>query len=311
MAAIELAGRVLDMCPPVAATKTLTGTDAQPSGPTGAQHNFELGGAHAEVAPGGSGTFSIKGVRDGTNDLVAWAPGTSAADKIAIVRDINQPDGASLEPINLSADGTNQSLTLATVTNPLAAETYLFSQYYLTTSACTMNPIGTFVQPKGTSGAIHGVPASIQRVTDFHMVSVLGTATPFARTATVSYHAAASVSIALPPSLDTPGTTRLAGPYLRFSASFANLSAEFNRSIEIVANDGVSRIDISTTAAASGLSNVSLVVPDFTGVDGWSNAFASAPGATITAVATATGGDTSALCSEGARTVLSAVAFQF
>ena len=311
MAATELAGRVLDMCPPVAATKTIAGTDAHPPGPLASQHNFELGSAHAEIAPGGPANFSLTGVRDGTHDLVAWATGTSQADKLAIVRDLNLADGGSLDPIDMGTDGTNQILALATVTNPLASETFVFTQYYLTTSACTMNPIGTFTQPRGPSGVIHGVPVSIQRPTDFHMVSVLGIGAPFARTATLSYHTGGGVSIVMPSTLAAPSVTRLAGPYLRFTASFGDVSGEFDRSIELVASDGTNRIDISTTAAASGLSNVSLSVPDFSGVAGWSNTFAIASGASVGTTATATGGDSAALCSEGARTVSSVVAFQF
>jgi hypothetical protein len=310
MAATELAGRVLDMCPPVAAAKVLTGNEILP-GPLLSQHNFELGGAHAQIGPGSPATFSLNGVRDGPNDLVAWVQGPSLTDKIAIVRDVNLPDGGSLEPLNLSVDGTNQLLTLATVTNPLASETFVFTQYYLTTAACTMNPIGTFAQPNGPSGAIHGVPASIQRPTDFHMVSVQGTGAPFTRTATSSYHNGGAVSIVLPSALTAPSVTRLTGPYLRFSASFGDVSGEFDRSIGFVAGDGTNRIDVSTTVAASGLSNVSLSVPDFSGVAGWSNAFAIASGASVTTTATVTGGDSGALCSEGARTVSSAVTLQF
>ena len=285
MAATELAGRVLDMCPPVGATKTVRGTDT-PVGPNGPQHDFEFGGAHTEIAPAGPANFSLNGVRDGTHDLIAWAPGTSQADKILIVRDLNVPDGGSLDPINLNIDGTNQSLTLATVSNPLASETFVFNQYYLTTSACTMNPIGSFSQTRGPAGAIHGVPVSIQRPTDFHMVSVLGNGASFARTATLSYHAPSAVSIVLPSALTPPSVTRLTGPYLRFTASFGDVSAEFDRSIELVASDGTNRIDISTTAAASGLSNVSLSVPDFSGVAGWSNTFALASGVPVGATAT-------------------------
>jgi hypothetical protein len=143
------------------------------------------------------------------------------------------------------------------------------------------------------------------------MVSVQGTGAPFTRTATLSYHNGGAVSIVLPSALTAPSVTRLTGPYLRFSASFGDVSGEFDRSIGFVAGDGTNRIDVSTTVAASGLSNVSLSVPDFSGVAGWSNAFAIASGASVTTTATVTGGDSGALCSEGARTVSSAVTLQF
>jgi len=310
MATTELVGQVFDMCPPITATRTLAGTDATPPGPNASQHNFELGGAHAQIAPGGSADFSMNGVRDGVNDLIMWTPGSSTSDKILIVRDVDLPDGGSLGPIKLS-DGTNQSLNLATVTNPLESETFVFSQYYLTTSLCTMNPIGTSAPAKGASGVIHGVPADIQRATDFHMVSVVGAGLPIARTATASYHTGGSVSITLPSAISPPEVTRLAGPYLRFSASFGTVSGEFNRSIGIIARDALNQVDISTTVAASGSSGVSLSLPDFSGVAGWSNAFAIGSTSAVTATVTLAGGQPSALCTEGARTVSSSVSLQF
>jgi hypothetical protein len=314
MSAGELAGQVFDMCPPVAVAKTIAGIDAQAPGPGGPQHNFELGGAHAEIAPGAalpSVSFSLSGVRDGIHDLVAWATGASASDKVEIIRDINLADGGSLEPVNLGRDGMNQSLNLATVTNPLSAETYTFSQYYLTTSACTMNPIGTFVQTKGASGVIHGVPGIVQRPTDFHMVSVLGIVQPVSRTATLSYHDGGNVNVALPSPIAKPDIARLVGPYMRFSAAFADLSGEFDSSVGIIVSDATNRVDISTTIAASGRSNISLAIPDFSGVAGWNNSFAIAAGASVTAIVTATGGPAGARCSEGARSVSSSLTFQF
>ena len=295
-----------DLCPPVVTTgsKTVTGSGAHVG--ANESYTYNLGGVSTTsttVAP----NFQLLGVPEGTHDLVVWGSPTITGARGLIRRDQNLPDGESLGLIDLV--GTEAFAPLrpnVTQSGAFQANDVLsHSMSYLTTPACTENRLYT-TGATGTVTVMLGVPDNLQRPTDFHMISVTVTGTSRSRMATVVFNRMQARTVAIPPLNGAPTITSLNGSYRRLQLVASGISSVYNGSMTFRYTTGLKSMTIRASAQYVASAVVSLLMPDFSTVSGWQDAYAVPAGAGGSWTFTTDGGALSApLCTEGRTTILS------
>jgi hypothetical protein len=180
---------------------------------------------------------------------------------------------------------------------------------YLTTAACTANPLYSFAT-SGTfsNGTVNfslgflGVPDASQRPTDFHLATALLSAGSSSRSIAMAFHSFSARTIALPPLMPAPVVTVIPGGYKRLQSTVSSLPAAYDRAATLRYADGARAMSMSATSGYVGGTNFVLAMPDFSGTSGWSNSFAIDANATGTWTFDVEGGSAGAtLCNEGAR----------
>jgi uncharacterized membrane protein len=296
----ELTAGPITMCPAPSPTKTIVGTALHTTTSANEQATYYLGGGIG-ASTGAAPSFTIRGVAEGKHDLVGWAAILGA--RGLIQRDIDLPDGGSVGAVNWSGPGsfTPQRATL-NILGFLGDVTGSHGMSYLTTTACSESPFYS-----GAGGAMFGVPESLQRESDFHLVTIVAATTAGARTRTArtAFHTMSDRSVSLPPALSaTPAIVTLPGSYRRLQATFGDIPAVYNGSAGLEYGDGTKTMSVSASIASTGLAAVAVAMPDFSGVSGWQTAFAIPGGASGTSTASLDGGtSTGSLCAEGERRI--------
>jgi len=292
-----------------------------------------MGGGGA-VAVGTSGSsLGMVGVKDGAQDLTAYRYNfpDDSADRVIIRRDQNVAGGATLPSLNLavgSAEAVKTDTAKTLLTGLIAQEIPTFGLAYLTGAACEPNlfKIWASVVPRNATDSIllPGVPASIQRATDFHEFLMttgsgsenpgslmLGTPLPYAplpnaRTTRVFYHSVARRTVSLGATLSQPTVTKISAPYARLQA-VVTIPADYTSSVTIDYGTGQSEPSVSFLATLGWLgatagspTPVAVALPDFSAVAGWDNTWAPSSSRTIAWNVTATGTNISTTqCVEG------------
>lgn len=266
-----------------------------------------LGGAFSQA---GSlfPTFNLVGVPSGDRDLVGYRLGglPTTADRIIIRRDQNIASGGSLGALDFgTAEAVIPATGTLTVSGLAGGEALLETMTYLTRSSC--DPAMLYQVGAGTSNrTMIGVPPSLQRPDDFHMVKLAASTATTSRYLQESFHTMANRTTALGGVLGSPAVTVLAGTYKRLEATFG-LPLEYTSSatFRYLQTSGTPRIvQLVATPGWVGALSATLTMPDFTGVAGWLDSWA--PGAAVTApwTITAAGGDVgTSSCREGARVI--------
>ena len=237
----------------------------------------------------GNGSFSISNTLEGTHDFVAhlsaitpgavnylWGPN----DRVILIRD-RVGDGSSVGTINLSTGATVVPGTL-TVADLAAGENIYPKMYYRTGASCDQ---AQFISPyevqTGAPVSMYGVPANLQRASDFHELEIVSRATNgWARSRWESFHTMANRSVTLG-QLSLATVTKVPATYLRMRAAF-NLPAGYNAGVLFDYTDmpdgpfgdpgtGFTKISASF-AYLGGPGDYVLEIPDMTGVAGWSDA---------------------------------------
>lgn len=285
--------------------KTVTGTVAN----LGATQvgSVSLGGAFAAPTPA-SPNFTLNNVQSGANDLVAFAHDITggASDRGVIVRDLNPPAGGSVGTIDFTG-GSSFAAAAATITvgGTVGGETLTQGMSYKTGSACFQAPLYGGGLVTGSSFTAYGIPASAQRGSDLHAISVsaIDGTTSF-RTAIEYFGALTARTVNLPTALPAPTIGTLAGPYKR-------LQFQYTLPTEYAQTAVVNYIDIAAanaflmfaTAGYLGSQAVNLSAPDFSGVSGWSNTWAPGSSATVTWTTSGAGSTLTTGCTAGGRIV--------
>lgn len=266
----ELTAGPINLCPP-SGSKTITGVGVHLTNnagvPTGDENHYSLGGATA-TSSGFNPNFAIVGVRNGRQDLVVTGvSGASLLNRAVIRRDLDLPDGGSLGQVNLSPSG-GESFLLAQSTLTVSGT---FGQIphemrYLTTPDCVVNPMYTSLI--GTT--MLGVPDAVQRATDFHWVRAFDNSPTLQRSTTLVFHQFLSRIVTLPQTIPAPPVSAIAGVAKRLSAFVADIPTIYGDAITLQFSDAQRRtMTVLATAAYTGRSNVTIAMPDLSGVSGW------------------------------------------
>jgi hypothetical protein len=270
------------------------------------------------VATVTSPSYTFFNVKDGPHDLIAyrWASPDVSTDRVILRRDQNISNSGSAANLDLS---TSSAEGVTTATAPFALvgvqsfDNLTFATAYLTGASCDVSLFKIWA-PNAATGTLRsvtvpGVPAAQQRTTDFHELLVttgnggenpgtlmLGTPTSFAilppaRTTRLFLHTLAADTLTLGAPFGVPPTvTTIPGAYTRLQAQFT-MPSDYQTSMTLDFGTGQSNPAVSLTASFGwmGGSTSTLTVPDFSGVAGWSNAWAPVTGTAVAWSLTATG----------------------
>ena len=272
----ELTAKTLDMCPPPTGSgpKTITGLGVHSSALE--QFSYSLGGAIA-VSSGASPSFSLVGVREGVHDLIGWGMTAGVLGlRGYLLRDLDLPNGASLGSVDLTGVGSFAPV------RPLLTVVFNFgdlvshSMSYLTTPACTVNPL--YIGAFGTSAVMSGVPGPLQRVDDFHLLTVTALGSGRTRVLTQTFRAMTARTLTLPPLLGVPVIATVPASYMVLQATVGSIPLAYNGSVTFRYVAGTRSMSVSASVGYAGTSFVALSIPDFSAVPGWPNASAIGPG---------------------------------
>jgi len=295
----ELAASPIDLCGIRAGTNVVTGTAQHTT--SSEFYTYDLGGG-VGTSTTNAPNITINSVRDGVHDLVAFGS-QLATGRAYIARDIEVPRTTSLGVVELAGpNGFGVSRAGVNVIGPVSGDELVQSMSYLTTSACTVNPLYSNSFFGSLSSQTLGFPASVQRPTDFHMMTVTANRTGQVRTTTLTFHTFGNVTLTLPPLLTTPTLEVVAGPYLRERVTFSTIPAIYNSSVSLRYTEGRHVMQVVASIAYAGAGNPVLTMPDLSGVAGWQNSYAYATGAAGTWFASADGSNGGAPCTEGRAT---------
>jgi len=303
----EMTGAVLNFCGAAATGKTVNATVANL--PAGAQGRVSFGGGFAATLA--NGPVQLTNVLNGSHDLVAYAGqllGPSATDRVFLARGQNPASGGSLGTVDFAGTGsfvvTPGTITLA---GGAGGETYSQGMFYLTGSCVTsvLYPIGTF---SGSPFTAYGIGTANQAASDLHRLTVTAIqGTTDFRIVTEDFKNIGNRTMTLPAALGAVTASNAGGPYKR-PMVVSTFPAELNSSAvmtfldQTVAGKGGF---ISATAAWLGGLNVSLTLPDFSALAGWSNAWAPATGDQVQWTLSGSGTNLTSACQEGGRLVSS------
>lgn len=226
-----------------------------------------------------NGPVQLNDVLDGPQDLVASAvplAGPTGSNRMFLARGLNPASGGSLGTIDFAGAGSfTPTAALITLVGGAAGETYSQSMLYVTGPAGVVSQLydGAF---GGSSFTAFGVGAAYQVSTDLHN---LGVTASMGSTATryvgESFHTMAPRTMTLPSALGTVTVLDAGGPYLR-PMLVTTLPADLNSASAWYCDQTVKGkcVFVKATAAWLGGRDVSLTLPDFSGLAGWSNAWA-------------------------------------
>ena len=296
MTQVELSASPIDLCPLKTGTNTVTGTGQYVTGSD--FFTYDLGGG-VGTSSSLSPSITINGVRDGIHDLVAFGSQLSTG-RAYIARDIDVPRTTSLGAVELGGPNAfGVSRALVNVNGPVSGDALVQTMSYLTTSACTVNQLYSTGFFGALSSQTLGFPQSVQRPTDFHMMTVTAGRTGQVRVVALTFHTFGNVTLTLQPLLGTPTLESLAGPYQRERATFGVIPAGYNSSVSLRYTEGRHTMLVTASLAYAGANNPVLTMPDLSGVAGWQSSFAYATGAAGSWSASADGSNGGAPCTEG------------
>jgi predicted lipoprotein with Yx(FWY)xxD motif len=287
--------------------KTVTGSVAG-VGPAEAVGVY-LGGRFG-VATAAAPSFTVSGIPTGTYDLVVTRSGgvPSASDRGIMRQNQDLATGTNLGVLDMSGPESFALATGSITVNGHPTGGILAVPFVLISGAsCTASAI-TGYSPPASPFLMIGFPDNKIRATDMHMLTVISTSTVVgSRFVTEVFHTIGARTIDLPPEL-VPTVTPVAGSYKQLNATL-NLPATYNRSTTLgyVVFSGGAQYQVALTATNAwlGTGSVSLLTPNFSGVNGWNDAWAPAANATASWTLTATGSDLApdaSLCTPGQRT---------
>lgn len=293
------------ICPvPSSTNKTIHGTV---SGLTFGQEAYIGLGGGGSFASSASPSFAIGSVADGAHDLVAYSHRDSydSEDRLIIRRDLNLADGDTLDPIKFDS---TEAYPLVETAIPVIGLTgselgVNWFETYNTGSSCDRSNLidANFTSDHTMFDEL--VPAALQRVTDLYGLVLSTDEGTSSRFAVQYYHDLSGKSLTLGAALPTPTVTTLAGPYKRLQLALT-LPADYNLLTDFRYQGGSSTVEIDASAAYFGSSTVSLSLPDFSALAGWSNSWAPGSAETGTWNVSATGGTSlTATCVEGGHLV--------
>jgi len=305
---IALAG---DQCPAAPTTKTINGSVSNVGG--GEFSTFSLGGSVNSIS--GNGPFLLQGVAEGLQDFFAYtgpAAAVGSSDRMAIRRDQNLAHNATMPVVNMAVGGSGEAfyadLDLITVTNAGTDALYQNMGFY-STNQCRPASLYSDIPVGANPFYAYGVSDARLRASDYHQIGLQANSADFStqRYLFQSFHSLAPSSVRIPDNVPVPVLTSPAGPYKRLGASFTTPTdyvgtAQFpylylflyaedegairgggsgaalrlrDRAFEVAPFNGVV---IQATQTWFGTGPAAVVMPDYSSLSEWNNAWGPANG---------------------------------
>lgn len=287
-------------------TKSISGSTINTG--TAASARIALGSAFTSVQPA-TGTFQLTTVPPGTLDLVAASldgANPPNAVRMLLQRNLNLATGGTVGTLDFAGAGFLPTVSTLSVSAP--GQTVI-ANYNLHTAN---NPLSLYYSTivTGTSIPLFGVPVGQQVAGDLHYVLAQAlSGTTDVRFAGVAFGTIAPKTLAFGSALTAPAPSAITppGPYARLRMVLS-IQGEYNKFFDVsYQQSGTNRsVDIQTTAAYAGsVSSLTVDIPDFTAVAGWTNSWGPLSGFATSWLVTASswsgsGGITSVPLVEGA-----------
>jgi hypothetical protein len=295
----ELTAQTLAMCPPPVPTKRVFGTGAHAA--AGETWHYRFGGASA-TSTGQFPSFTLHGVADGVHDLLAWGQSflLTGQQRGFIRRDVDVADNGTLDPVDLagleSFQGFSASLTVTGGAGQEPGGTFSSSMSYLTSAACRINPLHDL--------GLVGVPEARQRPNDFHMLTVRWRTAASNHVAHEVFRKIAPRTVALAAPTPAIAVAVLPGAYRRLSAALGQVVILYDDAATLHYESALRSMRVSASRGYAGSGNITLAMPDFSGVGGWLDAYGLPAGASGTWTVTLDGGGAhEPLCVENRRVI--------
>ncbi len=265
-------------------------------------------------------TFSITQVKEGSADLTGWRHNSLAEilgtpgnpDRGFIKRDQDIPNNGSVGVIDFEGPDSFTPATAAITVTGQQSETGLsHTMSYYTGAACHIGALYQSAAPTTTTMTARGFPASLQRASDFHQLTVselagagtVPTGYTGSRLIQQSFRVLADRTVALPPVLPRPTVTTLAAPYRRLEATFT-VPEPYQRLVSLSYNQtGSARtVAVNATTGWTAGGTFTLTMPDLSALAGWNPAWVPPTDATGTWAVMVNGNNLtgSSVCQEGA-----------
>jgi hypothetical protein len=281
------------------------------SGTVGPLNNVTFGGFSSQVFT--DGVFGIMGFSDGAQDLVAFSSDGDGATRMLILRDQAVANGGDIGTIDLTADGFDPGTASITVGGLVGGETGTITSQYATSSAgtvCGLAPLeaGLLASPFILSSA----PPAEQASDEFHVATIGVVSGSAVKSVSEAFATLADRTVTVPADVPAPTLTDVTGSagYLRIQAEYT-LPAEYNGATFFDYALDTYNMTVYASAEVQSM-NVSLAMPDFTGLTGWDDAWGIPTAATgVDYVVTATGataGSAPPFCTDGGRTISGTIA---
>lgn len=255
-----------------------------------------MGGASAQVIGAqAQSAFTLNNVVDGPQDLLATRTNFNLQalglipDRLIIRRNLNPANGSTLPPLDFAAEGFAPASATGTINGLGAGEQTVVTGLFTT----ARGGLGTSYAGilGGASVTWWGIPTAQLATGDLHylQVSAVNTSNPSGgippntRQVGLGLREVANFTTTLGPTHTVPSITTLAtAPYVRMRATWT-IQPQYNRSVFLsLAQAGVSDSRFTSIIVSdgylAGTTAGDLAMPDFTGVDGWNNAWGLAAG---------------------------------
>ena len=292
-------------------TRVVNGTMANlPAGHRG-QVSFG-GGFEGEPA---DGAFELEGAMTGTFDLIGFSHSLTGAggDRAFVKRNENPAPGGNFSvPVDFSHVMLSSAAATATATlqGLGGGETATHEMNLFTGGVACVPGFLYGSAPAAASFDVSGVPASLRVGTDMHRIFIVaGSSATSARYLSENFPdivTRAATPFVLPAGLPTPVVTDAGGPYKRPSIAISGVPAELD-AIHVmlyVSQFLPGRAGFITASQGwVGGSNLTLVLPNFSGVGGFDNAWAPATDAELAWNVSSASGLFNTACAAGQRTV--------
>lgn len=294
---------LIDVCPPPP-SKIVSGTAAGTVGLT----SISLGGSGTVLFT--SGPFQLAGVPDGEQDLVGFSIASGGtAGRMLIQRDLDIPGGGSVGTVDFATGGFDAASATITLSGLGAGASGFAGMDYASSSAGSMCAVSSLHSGiAGASFTALGAPPTERASDEYHVASVTVTDGDHTKVLRESFGALGDRTVVMPADLPMPTMTDATGGagYLRLQAEY-DLPAEYDGLTFFgYSVDTWNMVLFATGDAFS--TDVSLTMPDFSGVDGWDDMWAIPAASTGVGYAVSATGitDLAGLCVDGGRTVTSA-----
>ena len=277
----ELSTQGENQCIGGGTTRTVTGS-VEGVDPTD-QVFVSLGDATTLVLPALDNEFTLENVPEGELDLIATRVSIDdsgdepvvSVNSLILRRGLDPADGSELDVLDFSTDEAFEPVEREITVNNAAGE-FLFTVSAYVTPNGAVAPFFTGLPAVDGATNYFGIPADRQQAGDLHVLYV--GAWPEAedplttRTAGRVFAEATDQTIDLGPGLAGVMTEVIGtDPYVRLQTTYT-AQAEYGNFYSVVYSQATRT---ATIAASSGFfdNGVTLTIPDFTGVDGWDNAW--------------------------------------
>lgn len=276
----ELAAMSLDGLCDVAPTGKTVNASVGGLNEAGDIGRLTLGDATAE--PFLNGPVEFTGVPDGNLDLVGYKESFgNAADLMLLARDFEPMHAADIGTFDFDASGF--SPTTATITPTGAVGSLAWEVDYVTepaTDVCYHAPLVSGFMASSAPFTARGAPDAEMAAGDLHSVTLRGGENGLGTVSETFTSLSSDRTIDFGPALNEPVITDITGgaAYRRVRAD-ATIPTGYNGSASVALVDDAAETSIAVLATPGWLAglNVSLEIPDLSGVGGWDAAWV--PGA--------------------------------